>query len=199
MRALATEKPDILVLSSHIQDGIAFRRSFLAAGSGEGVHGTTMAQCDQDFGNRPRPPPRSAVRLRSPQGDFNPGAAGIRRLGALYNRFAALWKQRHRRGRPGRGGDCRVHRGVGCSSRMSSAARGMTGSEGNRRGRTIPSIFRAAASPTGAVWLFSSAAGQLGQNTRAAAVVWQWAVAPHSVVVWPPVYATGQVQALGPS
>src|SRR5579863_8946519 len=34
MQALAAEKPDILVLSSHIQDGIAFRRAFLAAGLG---------------------------------------------------------------------------------------------------------------------------------------------------------------------
>jgi len=52
MRALAAERPDILVLSSHIQDGIAFRRAFLAAGLQVSVFmGTTMAQCDQDFGN----------------------------------------------------------------------------------------------------------------------------------------------------
>jgi hypothetical protein len=42
--------------------------------------------------------------------------------------------------------------------------------------------------------LFSTAPGQLGQNIRAAAVVWQWQAPRVSVVVWPPVYATGQVK-----
>ena len=42
--------------------------------------------------------------------------------------------------------------------------------------------------------LFSTAPDQLGQNTRAAAVVWQWQAPRRSVVVWPPVYATGQVK-----
>ena len=42
--------------------------------------------------------------------------------------------------------------------------------------------------------LFSTAPGQLGQNISAAAVVWQWQAPRHSVVVWPPAYATGQVK-----
>ena len=34
----------------------------------------------------------------------------------------------------------------------------------------------------------------LGQNTRAAAVIWQWQAVRHSVTVWPPVDATGTPQ-----
>ena len=30
-----------------------------------------------------------------------------------------------------------------------------------------------------------------GQNLLAAAVIWQWQAVRHSVVVWPPAYATG--------
>jgi branched-chain amino acid transport system substrate-binding protein len=48
--------------------------------------------------------------------------------------------------------------------------------------------------PNGAGVRFSSAPGELGQNVRAAAVVWQWQAPRVSVVVWPPVYATGQVK-----
>ena len=31
---------------------------------------------------------------------------------------------------------------------------------------------------------------RLGQNTRAAAVIWQWQTVDDWYVVWPPVYAT---------
>jgi len=45
-------RPDILLLSSHIPDGIAFRRAFLAAGLHvDAFVGTTMAQCLPDFGD----------------------------------------------------------------------------------------------------------------------------------------------------
>ena len=48
--------------------------------------------------------------------------------------------------------------------------------------------------PNGGGVLFPVPPGQLGQNIRAAAVVWQWQAPRVSVVVWPPVYATGQVK-----
>ena len=40
--------------------------------------------------------------------------------------------------------------------------------------------------PNGGGVLFSAAPGQLGQNIRAAAVVWQWQAPRHSVVVSQP-------------
>jgi hypothetical protein len=47
--------------------------------------------------------------------------------------------------------------------------------------------------------LFSTSAGQLGQNLRAADVIWQWQAPRVSVVVWPPVYATGTIKLSLPS
>src|SRR5580704_17355709 len=94
MRALAAEKPDILVLSSHIQDGIAFRRAFLAAGLQVKVFmGTTMAQCDQDFGNVLGSAAVGVFASDRPQGNFNPNALDPQAR-ALYDRFATLWRQR---------------------------------------------------------------------------------------------------------
>ncbi|HYL70466.1 MAG TPA: ABC transporter substrate-binding protein, partial [Candidatus Dormibacteraeota bacterium] len=50
--ALAAAQPNFLLLSSHIPDGIAFRRAFLAAGLHvQAFLGTTMAQCLPDFGD----------------------------------------------------------------------------------------------------------------------------------------------------
>jgi hypothetical protein len=47
--------------------------------------------------------------------------------------------------------------------------------------------------PNGAGLLFGTDRAHRGQNLRAAAVVWQWQAVRHSVVVWPPVYATGHI------
>ena len=192
MRALAAAKPDILVLSSHIQDGIAFRRAFLAAGLQVKVFmGTTMAQCDQDFGNVLGAAAVGVFASDRPQGDFNPDALD-RQARALYNRFAALWKQRTGAAAPDEEGiagfsaawvlfaDVLGRAGDGGATNIATAARALN----------LPS----GSLPNGGGVLFSTAPGQLGQNTRAAAVVWQWQAPKHSVVVWPPVYATGQVK-----
>ncbi len=192
MRALAAERPDILVLSSHIQDGIAFRRAFLAAGLQVKVFmGTTMAQCDQDFGNVLGSAAVGVFASDRPQGDFNPGALDSQAR-ALYNRFAALWKQRTGAAAPDEEGiagfsaawvlfaDVLGRAGDGGATNIATAARALN----------LPS----GSLPNGGGVLFSTAPGQLGQNTRAAAVVWQWQAPKHSVVVWPPVYATGQVK-----
>ena len=48
--------------------------------------------------------------------------------------------------------------------------------------------------PNGAGLQFSTDPAMLGQNTRAAAVIWQWQAVRHSVTVWPPVDATGTPQ-----
>jgi len=45
----------------------------------------------------------------------------------------------------------------------------------------------------GAGLKFAATAGAMGQNTRAAAVIWQWQGIRHSVTVYPPVFATGTV------
>ncbi len=191
MRAIATAKPDILVLSSHIQDGIAFRRAFLAAGLQVKVFmGTTMAQCDQDFGNVLGSGAVGVFASDRPQGDFNPSALDPRAR-ALYDRFAALWKQR-----TGAAPDEEGIAGFSAAWVLFADALGRTGDP------SADDIAAAARSldlpdgslPNGGGVLFSSAPAQLGQNVRAAAVIWQWQAPRVSVVVWPPVYATGQVK-----
>jgi branched-chain amino acid transport system substrate-binding protein len=192
MRALAAERPDILVLSSHIQDGIAFRRAFLAAGLQVKVFmGTTMAQCDQDFGNVLGSAAVGVFASDRPQGDFNPGALDSQAR-ALYNRFAALWKQRTGAAAPD-------EEGIAGFSAAWVLFADVLGRAGDDSAGSIAAAARALDLPSGSLpngggVLFSTAPDQLGQNTRAAAVVWQWQAPRRSVVVWPPVYATGQVK-----
>jgi branched-chain amino acid transport system substrate-binding protein len=192
MRALVAAKPDILVLSSHIQDGIAFRRAFLAAGLQVKVFmGTTMAQCDQDFGNVLGSAAVGVFASDRPQGDFNPAALDPRAR-ALYNRFAAVWKQRTGEAAP-------TEEGIAGFSAAWVLFADVLDKAGDGTAQSIAAAARAldlpgGSLPNGGGVLFSTAAGQLGQNIRAAAVVWQWQAARHSVVVWPPVYATGTVK-----
>ena len=47
--------------------------------------------------------------------------------------------------------------------------------------------------PNGAGLRFSSDPATLGQNERAAAVIWQWQAVRTYAFVWPPTYATGAV------
>ncbi len=191
MQAIAAAKPDILVLSSHIQDGIAFRRAFLAAGLSVKVFmGTTMAQCDQDFGNVLGSAAVGVFASDRPQANFNPDALDPQAR-ALYNRFAALWKQRT--------GDVPSEEGIAGFSAAWALFADVLDKAGSDQAQTIATVARSldlpeGSLPNGAGVLFSTAPGQLGQNVRAAAVVWQWQAPRVSVVVWPPVYATGQVK-----
>jgi branched-chain amino acid transport system substrate-binding protein len=191
MKAIANAKPDILVLSSHIQDGIAFRRAFLAAGLSVKVFmGTTMAQCDQDFGNVLGSAAVGVFASDRPQANFNPDALDPQAR-ALYNRFAALWKQRT--------GDAPSEEGIAGFSAAWVLFADVLERAGGDEALSIAAAARSldlpeGSLPNGAGVLFSTAPGQLGQNIRAAAVVWQWQAPRVSVVVWPPVYATGQVK-----
>jgi branched-chain amino acid transport system substrate-binding protein len=47
--------------------------------------------------------------------------------------------------------------------------------------------------PNGAGMKFSTDAATLGQNERAAAVIWQWQAVRQYAFVWPPSYATGPI------
>ncbi|HEY6469899.1 MAG TPA: ABC transporter substrate-binding protein [Candidatus Dormibacteraeota bacterium] len=191
MQTLAAARPDILVLSSHIQDGIAFRRAFLAAGLSVKVFmGTTMAQCDQDFGNVLGSGAVGVFASDRPQANFNPDALDPQAR-ALYDRFAALWKQRT--------GDVPSEEGIAGFSAALVLFADVLGRAGTDGAQSIATEARSlnlpeGSLPNGAGVLFSTASGQVGQNIRAAAVVWQWQAPRVSVVVWPPIYATGQVK-----
>ncbi len=71
-----------------------------------------------------------------------------------------------------------------------------------RGGRSTPDAIAAAARavdlptgslPNGAGLRFSADPATLGQNERAAAVIWQWQAVRSYTFVWPPTYATGQI------
>jgi len=47
--------------------------------------------------------------------------------------------------------------------------------------------------PNGAGLRFSNDSARLGQNERAAAVIWQWQAVRTYAFVWPPTYATGSI------
>jgi len=188
--AIRTAAPDVLLLSSHIPDGIAFRRAFVASG----LHvrafiGTSMAQCMSPFGDALGADAVGVFASDRPEANFNPGAlSGSAR--SLYDRFAAAWRQRT--GTPpteeGLAGfsaawalfhDVLPRAGGESATAIASAARALTLPEGSL--------------PNGAGVQFATSSGKLGQNLRAAAVIWQWQAVRHSVVVWPADYATGAI------
>ncbi|TMB92950.1 MAG: amino acid ABC transporter substrate-binding protein [Chloroflexi bacterium] len=189
--AIAQNHPDLLVLSSHIPDGIAFRRAFLAAHLHvDAFIGTTMAQCRSDFGDALGADAVGVFASDRPEGGFNAGALGPAAR-SLYDRFAAAWHDRSGEA-PGEEAlsgftstwvllhDVLPHaHGVNAGA-IAAAARGLDMPYGTL--------------PNGGGVRFGSAGDRFGQNERAIAVVWQWQAIRHSVVVYPPAYATGTVK-----
>ncbi|HZS14338.1 MAG TPA: ABC transporter substrate-binding protein [Candidatus Dormibacteraeota bacterium] len=188
--AIRAARPDILLLSSHIPDGIAFRRAFLAAGLHvDAFMGTTMAQCLPDFGDALGADAVGVFASDRPDDSFNPAGLDAEAQ-ALYERFSQVWQQRT--------GRAPSEEGIaGFSSAWAlfhdvlprAAALDARGIAAAARTVDLP----AGSLPDGGGLLFDTSGPQMGQNTRAAAVIWQWQGVRHSVVVWPPAYATGSV------
>ncbi|HUZ43299.1 MAG TPA: ABC transporter substrate-binding protein [Acidimicrobiales bacterium] len=192
MSAVVASRPDILILASYIPDGVAFRRAMLADHVQVGAMiGSTMAECGPDFGNELGPQAVGVFASDRPEGDFNPSAldpTGKRDFHAL----ATAWKQ-----------------ATGQASPTEEALSGFSAAWAlfhdvlpHAAASLTPSAVAAAARavdlplgelPNGAGLRFATGA-DLGQNLRAAAVIWQWQAPRHSVVVWPAVYATGGVR-----
>jgi branched-chain amino acid transport system substrate-binding protein len=91
MKHLAASRPDVIILASHIPDGIAFRRQMLKAGVTAGaLIGTTMAECVPDFAG---PLGQAAVGIFGsdrPAGGFDPASLAPDAR-ALYDAFLASW------------------------------------------------------------------------------------------------------------
>jgi branched-chain amino acid transport system substrate-binding protein len=184
------QKPDVLLLSSHIPDGISFRRAFLGAGLHvDAFIGTTMAQCLPDFGEALGPDAVGVFASDRPDNTFNPAGLSAEAQ-SLYQRFSQVWQQRTARAPSEEGISgftaawALFHTVLPRASTLdaqgiAAAARSVDLPEGSL--------------PNGAGLRFQSSGAQLGQNLRAAAVIWQWQAVRHSVVVWPPQYATGTI------
>jgi ABC-type branched-subunit amino acid transport system substrate-binding protein len=249
MAALAAAHPDIIVLASHIPDGVAFRQAMLAAGLHTGaLIGTTMAQCDPDFAGELGAAAIGVFASDRPVAGFRPSALAPAAL-AVYERFAAAWEARSGPAIVRDAGTAAaLGWGWGGSGASGTGAGGVYGSaasagagDGTSNARYVisgpasaislsgpteegisgftaawalfadvmphataldaASIAAAAravdlpmgALPNGAGLRFSSDPSTLGQNERAAGVIWQWQAVQSYTYVWPPTYATGSV------
>ena len=185
---VAAAHPKILLLSSYILDGVAFRRAMLAAGLHvDAMIGTTMAQCVPDFGAMLGPDAIGVFASDRPDWGINGQAlTGVGR--ATYDRFAEAYEKQH-------GGYPPEEALAGFSAAWTLFHYVMPASAD-----TMPADLAQAAReldlpagtlPNGAGVKFSSGATTMGQNIRAASVIWQWQGVRHSVVVYPPEFATG--------
>ncbi len=181
-------QPNILVLASYIADGVDFRRAMLKSGLHvDAFIGSTMAQCIPDFGAMLGADAIGVFAADRPPHGFNPGAltpTGKRsydRFSAAYRRefgsepteealagFGAAWSLFHY---------VMPHAHDLSAMAMAASARTLDLPEGTLA--------------NGAGIKFSNTAEAMGQNTRAASVIWQWQGVRHSVTVYPPVFATG--------
>jgi branched-chain amino acid transport system substrate-binding protein len=187
--AVDRARPDILVLASYIPDGVSFRRAMLARNLHvDALIGSTMAECGPEFGALLGADAVGVFASDRPTAGFNPGA--LNAIGrAAYDRFAAAYRlERHAEPTeealggfaagwalfhyvlPAAGSDL-------SATSMANAARSLDlplGSLAN-----------------GAGIQFATSQALMGQNLRAASVIWQWQGIRHSVTVYPPVFATG--------
>jgi branched-chain amino acid transport system substrate-binding protein len=245
MADLAAARPDVLILASHIPDGIAFRQAMLASGLRVGaLIGSTMAECDPDFAGELGADAVGIFASDRPTAGFQAGALGPE-AAAAYARFAAAWAAASKAGSSGgdqagggagggaggAGDDSTGDRygGYGTSEYtihgpaedataeeseealagftaawalfrhvLPAAAMASQGDAGSFDASVVAAAARAldlpdGSLPNGAGLRFSSEAATLGQNERAAAVIWQWQAVRTYAFVWPPTYATGDV------
>jgi branched-chain amino acid transport system substrate-binding protein len=250
MPEVAALRPDVLILASHIPDGVAFRQAMVAAGLHVGAFiGTTMAECDPEFARALGPDVVGVFASDRPVGGFRPDALSPDAR-AVYDRFAALWAKSPealrssgagsnaalgwsgswtQAGTTGALGWAGTAASTSTSSSTSSASalpvsgpastvawngpteEGLSGftaawalfhdvlpAAANQSAGAIADAARslnlpAGSLPNGAGLAFSSDPATLGQNTRAAAVIWQWQAVRHYTYVWPSTYATGQI------
>jgi branched-chain amino acid transport system substrate-binding protein len=189
--AIRTTKPDILLLSSHIPDGISFRRAFLAAGLHvDAFIGTTMAQCLPDFGAALGQDAVGVFASDRPDNSFNPAglSAGAQ---SLYERFTQVWQKQT-------GGRAPSEEGISGFSSAWALFHEVLAHATQLDAQGIAAAARTVDLPEGSLpngggLRFQLDGAQMGQNLRAAAVIWQWQAVRHSVVVWPPSYATGAI------
>ena len=183
-----TAQPDILVLASYIADGVDFRHAMLKSGLHVGaLIGSTMAPCVPDFGALLGADAIGVFASDRPPPGFNPGA--LNDIGRpIYARFAAAYRREFgaaptEEALSGFGAAWALFHYVMPRAHDLSAA----GMAAAARSLDLPAGTLA----NGAGIKFATSDDLLGQNMRAASVIWQWQGVRHSVTVYPPVFATG--------
>ena len=230
MNGLRSARPDVIILASHIPDGVAFRRAMLAANVRVGaLIGSTMAECDPDFAGDLGTDAVGVFASDRPTGGFQPSALDPAAR-AVYERFAAAWAARSS-GAPGSAAPGSAAPGypapaespaeytiTGPVEAGSAAAgpseEGLSGfaaawalfhdvlpvaaGSGSLAAGGVAAAARSIDLPTGSLpngagLRFSEDPATLGQNERAAAVIWQWQAVRSYTFVWPPTYRTGEI------
>lgn len=193
MAAVRKAHPDILILASHIPDGVSFRKAMLADHIHVGAFiGSTMAECGPEFGAMLGPKAVGVFASDRPMGGFNPNALSPSAR-SLYNRLAAAWKKQTGQQQP------TEEALAGFTAGWTLFHDVLTRTNGRYDAQSIARAARRlnlpnGSLPNGAGLKFATDRAHLGQNTRAAAVIWQWQAVRHSVVVWPATFATGYVR-----
>lgn len=188
LAAVASARPDVLILASYIPDGVAFRRAMLAAHLHVGaLIGSTMAECGPDFGNELGADAVGVFASDRPTRGFNPDVLSPSAR-QTYQEFSAAWQQAT--------GTAPTEEGLAGFTAAWALFAEVLPHAAHLDPASIAATARAVdiprgGLPNGAGLQFSSDPAMLGQNTRAAAVIWQWQSVRHSVTVWPPVDATG--------
>jgi branched-chain amino acid transport system substrate-binding protein len=189
MTQVAAAHPDVLVLASYIPDGEGFRRAMLAEHVRVGAMiGSSMAECMSNFGDDLGPQAVGVFASDRPGGGFNPGALGS--IGARdYARFAAAWKAQTGDATP----DEEALAGFSAAWALFHYVlpKARTFSPSDIAAAARQTVLAEGELPNGAGLHFATDRSHEGQNMLAAAVIWQWQAVGHSVVVWPPTYATG--------
>ncbi len=181
-------QPNILVLASYIADGVDFRRAMLKSGLHvDAMIGSTMAQCVPDFGAMLGADAIGVFASDRPPHGFNPNA--LTPTGkSTYDRFAAAYSREF-------GSDPTEEALAGFGAAWAlfhyvmphARDLGATAMAASARSLDLPEGTLA----NGAGIKFATTDDAMGQNTRAASVIWQWQGVRHSVTVYPPVFATG--------
>jgi branched-chain amino acid transport system substrate-binding protein len=192
--AVRSAHPDILILASHIDDGVAFRRAFVKAHLYvKAFIGSTMAQCVPEFGALMGKEAIGVFASDRPPGGFNPGVLEPRAR-ALYNQLAAAWRRQTGERQPSE----EALAGFSAAWALFHNVLPRAARSGSPSAASVARAARAVdlpvgSLPNGAGIRFAGDRQHLGQNLRAAAVIWQWQAVRHSVVVWPAQYATGKI------
>jgi branched-chain amino acid transport system substrate-binding protein len=236
MTQLKASRPDVVILASHVPDGIQFRRAMIAANLRVGaLIGSTMAECDPDFAGDLGSDAVGVFASDRPTGGFEPGALGsAARL--VYTRFAAAWRAATPAASPGRAASPApaASEALGAAGGLSDYATGeytisgpveegsaaagpseeglsgfsaawalfrdvLPSARGSLDAEGIAAAARSVdlpvgALPNGAGLKFSTEPATLGQNERAAAVIWQWQAVRSYAFVWPSTYATAAIR-----
>jgi branched-chain amino acid transport system substrate-binding protein len=181
--------PTILVLASYIDDGVDFRRAMLQSGLHvDAFIGSTMAQCVPDFGAMMGADAIGVFASDRPPGwGFNPGALNPTGR-AVYNRFAQAYGREF--------GSAPTEEALAGFSAAWTLFHYVMPQAQSRSASGLAAAARSLDLPSGTLAngggvKFATTSTLMGQNTRAASVIWQWQGVRHSVTVYPPVFSTG--------